>query len=225
MKIITIDGPASSGKGTVARLVAAKLGYNYLESGAIYRAVALAVQKCGVSSDDVAAMLAIIKTMVLEFAVDGTVLLSGENVTKLLRGEAVGMLASKIAALAAVRAELLQFQRNFATEPGLVTDGRDMGSVVFPQANLKIFLTASAEVRAERRWQELQFGDKSVTIAAILCDILQRDKDDSERVNAPLTYDESFVLLDNSQLSIDETVSRVLNSEVLLPGYRDDNKE
>ncbi len=209
VNVITIDGPASSGKGTVAKILANQLGFAYLESGAIYRALGWWVNKYypqeQVTDQQV---LCLITSMKLEFK-DGLIWLNQENVTEQLRDEKIGMLASKYSAIAEVRARLLQFQRDFAKSPGLVTDGRDMGSVVFPDANLKVFLTASAEKRAERRYKQLQQFDKSATIGAILQDILTRDEQDSKRSAAPLSYDSSFRVLDNSELSIDETIGLI----------------
>lgn len=210
MRVITIDGPASSGKGTVARVIAERLGFHYLESGAIYRALGLWVYKNQVSdTPDISRLLELIDSMRLEFR-GGNVWLNSEDVTTLLREEFVGMLASKYSAIGEVRARLLQFQRDFAIAPGLVTDGRDMGSVVFPDADLKVFLTASAEKRAERRCKQLQQFDKSVTIGAILQDITVRDEQDSKRSVAPLSYDSSFRVLDNSELGVDETIDLIL---------------
>lgn len=207
--VITIDGPASSGKGTVAKIVAEKLGYHYLESGAIYRTLGLMSQQYCLSDNEVERLLQLIKTMDVQFK-DWHTILNGEDVTDLLRDEKIGLLASKLAKIPEVRTAVLDFQREFATLPGLVTDGRDMGSVVFPNARLKIFLTASADVRAERRYKQLQLTDKSVTITAILRDIESRDLEDTKRKVAPLFYDDSFKFLDNSKLTIDETVNQIL---------------
>lgn len=209
--VITIDGPASSGKGTVAKIIANKLGFAYLESGAIYRALGLWIHKnYPAQKVNDSQVVALVDSLNLSF-VDGLIYLNGEDVTLQLRDEFIGMLASKYSAIPEVRARLLQFQRDFATGTGLVTDGRDMGSIVFPNAQLKVFLTASAEKRAERRYKQLQQLDKSVTIGAILQDIIARDKQDSQRSVAPLSYDSSFRVLDNSELSIDETIELVLN--------------
>lgn len=217
MPIITIDGPASSGKGTVAKKVAQQLGFNYLDSGAIYRALALLViRKLGICQDSSSnqlgtdAILKLIDTMDLVF-LDGRVILNQQDETDALRLEDVGMMASTIGKIREVRARLLDFQRGFDKPPGLVTDGRDMGSVVFPQADLKIFLTASAEKRALRRHSQLQNSSDSGTIAAILRDITARDQQDRERSVAPLSYDHTYKVLDNSDLSIEETVQTILN--------------
>jgi cytidylate kinase len=210
VKIITIDGPASSGKGTVAKIVAERLGFHYLESGAIYRALGLWVK---LNYPDLqvtdAEVVNLINSLKLEFK-QAKVWLGARDVTQELRAEEIGMLASRFSQIPEVRARLLQFQREFAQAPGLVTDGRDMGSVVFPAADLKVFLTASTEKRAERRYKQLQQLDNSVTIQAILQDIVARDQQDSQRSVAPLSYDSSFKLLDNSTLSIEESVSSIL---------------
>ena len=208
VKIITIDGPASSGKGTVAKLLAKKLGYNYLDSGSIYRALALFILQKNVDIDDVESICKLIDKMRLDF-INGEVYLNDELVSDKLRDEKVGMFASKIASIGIVREKLLEFQRSFAKDFGLVTDGRDMGSVVFPRASLKIFLTASAEKRAQRRYKQLQESGKSAIIGVILEDITARDKQDSERGIAPLSYDSSFYVLDNSDLSIEQTVDKI----------------
>lgn len=209
--IITIDGPASSGKGTVARLVAKKLGFHYLESGAIYRALGLWISLCAdvetVSTYDI---VKLIDKMNLQFK-DGNVFLDGNDVTLDLRSENVGMLASKFGAIPEVRARLLQFQRDFAVSPGLVTDGRDMGSVVFPDAGLKIFLTATPECRADRRYKQLQQLEKPATIESILQDIIARDASDSSRSTAPLKFDETYKVLDNSNLTIEQTIEQILS--------------
>ena len=209
--VITIDGPASSGKGTVAKIIAGRLGFHYLESGAIYRALGLWIYKNNPDGQVVADQTAVnlIETLDLKFC-DDKILLNNQDVTGELREEFVGMLASKYSAIPEVRTRLLQFQRDFASAPGLVTDGRDMGSVVFPMAQLKVFLTASAEKRAERRYKQLQQLDKSVTMQSILQDIMARDKQDTTRSVAPLGYDNSFKVLDNSELGIDATIEQIL---------------
>lgn len=218
--IITIDGPASSGKGTVAKIIAAKLGYNYLDSGAIYRAVAWVMLqknivatdkvKITVTSEIIAKTLDLINEIKLTFK-DNKVFLNELDVTNHLRNEEVGMLASNIASIHEIRLKLLEFQRFFSQGKGLVTDGRDMGSVVFPNANLKIYLTSDAEIRAKRRFLELQKSGKSATIADILADIKARDLRDQSRKSAPLAYDESYVVLDNSNLTIEETVKQIIS--------------
>ncbi len=210
MRIITIDGPASSGKGTVAKIIAKRLGFNYLESGAIYRVVGLMAMINGLTEVDIDKILHLINSIKLEFS-ENKILVNGENVTEVIRDENIGMMASKLAKIEAIRSKLMGFQRSFAKAPGLVTDGRDMGSVVFSGANLKVFLTASAETRANRRYEQLHKTDKSVTIMPILRDIQARDQQDTNRSVAPLKFDESFKVLDNSDLSIDETVAQIVN--------------
>jgi CMP/dCMP kinase len=210
MQIITIDGPASSGKGTVAKILAKKLGFHYLESGVIYRALGLLAIKHQVQYDAVEQLQKLIKNMHLEFT-DGRVILNQEEVTDALRDEAVGLAASSVGKLSEVRAELLDFQRKFAKEPGLVTDGRDMGSVVFLSADLKVFLTAKSEIRAKRRFQQLQQMGVVVNFTEILEDIITRDEQDSKRLIAPLKYDASYKLLDNSELTVDLTVAQIIN--------------
>lgn len=210
--IITIDGPASSGKGTIARRIAENLGFHYLESGAIYRTLGLWISLNYPDDEEpkLDEILSLIDTMSLKFN-DGKVFLNEQDVTDALREEKIGMLASKYGAIAEVRQRLLQFQRDFAQLPGLVTDGRDMGSVVFPNAKLKVFLTASAETRAKRRFEQLQVTDKYVKIHDVLQDILKRDESDSNRKAAPLSYDSSFKVLDNSNLNIEQTIELVIN--------------
>lgn len=210
MKIITIDGPASSGKGTVAKLIAAKLNLHYLESGAIYRVLALLAIRHHLDENHPNDVVRLVDKMNLSF-IGKKVMLENEDVTNLIREERIGMLASSLAKIAEVRDRLLKLQHDFAREPGLVTDGRDMGSIVFPNATLKVFLTASAETRAKRRYIQLQTFDQSVKMESILNDIILRDRQDSKRKTAPLSYNKSFKVLDNSDISIDETVSQILD--------------
>ncbi len=208
--VITIDGPASSGKGTVAKILATKLGCHYLESGAIYRALAWwSIINYGDPELSRSTVIQLVQNLQLQYSSD-KILLAGEDITIQIRAEKVGMLASRYSSIAEVRLALLQFQRDFAKLPGLVTDGRDMGSVVFPQAQLKIFLTASADKRAERRYKQLRGLDKSATMRTILQDIIVRDQQDSQRSVAPLSYDPSFKVLDNSDLSIEQTIAIIL---------------
>lgn len=208
--IITIDGPASSGKGSVAKIVAQSLNFHYLESGAIYRALGLWVYRHhGADLVAEAEVLKLLASLRLEFNGD-EIYVNDQEVSAMLREESIGMLAARYGAMPQVRQNLLAFQRSFAREPGLVSDGRDMGSVVFPQADLKVFLTATAEKRAERRYKQLQQLGKSVTIEVILQDIIARDHQDLQRSTAPLRYDSSFKVLDNSALTLAETVTKVL---------------
>ena len=207
--VIAIDGPSASGKGTVAQRVADRLGFHYLDSGALYRLVGLAARKAGVATSDEAAVSALAAALDARFE-HGNIYLGQEVVTDTLRSEQAGAAASEVAALPAVRAALLQRQRDYRQAPGLVADGRDMGSVVFPDAVLKIFLTASAEERAQRRYKQLIDNGMGATIAALLEDIKARDERDSARSVAPLRKGGDAILLDTTSLSIEEAVDSVL---------------
>jgi cytidylate kinase len=207
--VIAIDGPAASGKGTVAQAVARALGFNYLNSGALYRLVALAAERSGADLEDEAGLAALARNLKAEFKGD-VVLLDGRDVTDALHAEAIGAAASRIAASPAVREALLERQRGFRRPPGLVADGRDMGSVVFPDAGLKIYLTASPEERAARRHKQLMDKGMSANIAALLQDILARDQRDSERAVAPLQKCADAVLLDTTRMSVAQAVAQVL---------------
>ncbi len=198
--VITIDGPSASGKGAVASRVAAALGFHYLESGALYRLVALAG---GNAPEKTAAGLQV------EFR-DGKIIFSGQDVTEKLREEAIGVRASEIARLPSVRSALLERQRGFRLPPGLVADGRDMGTVVFPDAVLKVFLTASAEARAQRRYKQLNDKGKHATLAALSSALEERDKRDAARAVAPLKPAVDAVSLDSSEMTLDEVVDQVL---------------
>ena len=207
--VIAIDGPSASGKGTLAMRVAQALGFHYLESGALYRLVALASLRRAIAADDEVAAAALAADLIAEFRED-RIFLSGEDVTEELRGEACGVRASEIARLASVRSALLQRQRAFRHPPGLVADGRDMGTVVFPDAVLKVFLTASAAVRAERRHKQLIDKGIRANLAALSRDLAERDARDAARVVAPLKPAEDAEPLDSSGLTIDEVVTEVL---------------
>ena len=208
--VIAIDGPSASGKGTVAARVAEALGMDYLDSGALYRLTALAAQIQGVAWDDEAALEPIAAQLPAAF-VAGGILLNGEDVSATIRQETIGMGASQVAKWPAVRAALLERQRAFAGEHGVVADGRDMGSVVFPDAKLKVFLTASAEERARRRALQLNIDLNSVAYQAIVDDIKQRDWNDSQRAVAPLQQLPDAHLLDTTELSIENAVKKVLD--------------
>ena len=208
--VIAIDGPSASGKGTVASRVAAALGWNYLDSGALYRLTALYARRQGAAWSDEAAVAALAARLPAAFA-GGRVLLDGEDVEDEIRSEAVGMGASEVAQHPAVRAALLQRQRGFQTASGLVADGRDMGSVVFPNAALKVFLTASAQVRAQRRAKQLGLPCEGVAFARILSDIEARDEADRRRVAAPLKQLPDALLLDTSDMGIEEAVKKVID--------------
>lgn len=207
--VIAIDGPSASGKGTVAALVAAKLGYHYLDSGALYRLTALAAQRAGVVLDDEASVAAVAAALHARFE-HGCVWLGEEDVSEAIRTEAASAGASRVAALPAVRAALLERQRTWRRFPGLVADGRDMGSVVFPSAAVKIFLTASAETRAERRYKQLIEKGLSANMAALLQDLQARDARDAQRSVAPLQQNADAVLVDTTHLNIAEAVAAVL---------------
>jgi 3-phosphoshikimate 1-carboxyvinyltransferase len=211
--VITIDGPSASGKGTLASAVAAALGYGLLDSGALYRATGLAAQAAGVSPDDEAAVAPLAARLALRFghgAEAGRTWLAGQEITEALRLETTGALASRVSALPAVRAALHALQQSFRRPPGLVADGRDMGTALFPQARLKVFLTASAAQRAERRYKQLISKGIPANIADLRADLEARDARDKNRSVSPLKPAEDALLLDNSQLSIEDSVQQVL---------------
>jgi cytidylate kinase len=212
--VITIDGPSGSGKGTISRAVAKELGWALLDSGALYRLVALAGHRAGVRLDDAARLAHLAQQFDIRFGSSDTgdevVWLGGQDVTRELRTESAGNDASKVAALPAVRAALLDRQRRFAVAPGLVADGRDMGTVVFPQARVKIFLTASPDERALRRHKQLKEKGVAATLAALSLEIAERDRRDSTRSVAPLVASADAVLLDTTGMSVGVVVERVL---------------
>jgi 3-phosphoshikimate 1-carboxyvinyltransferase len=208
--VIAIDGPSASGKGTVAQRVARELGFHFLDSGAIYRLLGLAAQRHGVALDDEAALAELGAQLDIRFE-GGDIWLEGEKVGDELRTEETGAAASKVAALPKVRAALLARQRAFRRAPGLVADGRDMASVVFPDAACKVFLTASAEARAERRYKQLKEKGMGANIAALLQDIRARDERDSQRSAAPLQQAPGASLLDTTELNIEQAVQEVLD--------------
>jgi len=207
--VIAIDGPSASGKGTVAQRVAASLGLHYLDSGALYRLVGLAASQTGVAFDDEAGLARLAGGLPARFQGD-EILLENKDVTNEIRTEAMSVAASLVAALPAVRTALLARQRAFRQAPGLVADGRDMGSVVFPDAVLKVYLTASPEVRAERRYKQLMDKGMSANLAALLQELRQRDARDSGRAVAPLQKGADAVELDTTGLSVESAVSKVL---------------
>ncbi|WP_025041056.1 (d)CMP kinase [Nitrosospira briensis] len=211
--VIAIDGPSASGKGTVAQRVAAKLGFHYLDSGALYRLVALATMRAGVDLGDERTISDVAASLDVVFK-DEEIRLGNENVTDAIRTEACGNSASRIAAYPLVRAALLARQRAFCQLPGLVADGRDMGSVVFPEAVLKIFLTASAETRAQRRHKQLMEKGIGANIATLLQDIRDRDARDSNRSVAPLQLGTDTTLLDTTSLDITQAVDSVLKQYI-----------
>ncbi len=207
--VIAIDGPSASGKGTVAALLAKELGFHYLDSGALYRVVALAAARTGLSLDDEAALTRLADGLDVSFRA-GEIWLEGEPVSEQVRSEACGNGASKVAAFPAVRRALLERQRAFRRPPGLVADGRDMGSTVFPDAALKVFLTATPEVRAERRYKQLIGKGLCANIGEILQDIRQRDARDSARSVAPLQKCADASLLDTTSLTIEQVVAELI---------------
>ncbi len=207
--VIAIDGPSASGKGTVAAKVAAALGFNYLDSGALYRLTALAAQRAGIAWNDEPAVARLAAQLDVGFA-ENSILLSGDEVGEAIRAEEISSGASQVASLPAVREALLFRQRTFNRKPGLVADGRDMGSVVFPGAVLKIFLTASPEARAERRYKQLIEKGLSANLNSLLLDLRERDERDSRRSVAPLRQEADAELLDTTSLTIEQVVERVL---------------
>jgi 3-phosphoshikimate 1-carboxyvinyltransferase len=207
--VITVDGPSASGKGTLAAALAAALGFHYLDSGALYRATALAALSAGVGDDDPAALARLGASLDLKFEA-GATLLAGENVTDALRREDVGAMASRISAWPELRDALRGLQLSFRRLPGLVADGRDMGTVIFPHARLKVFLTASAEERAMRRHKQLISKGFRAKLEDLLADLRARDARDVNRAVAPLVTATDALLLDNSGLTIEASVDRVL---------------
>ncbi len=211
--VMTLDGPAGAGKGTVSRAIAKALGWHYLDSGAIYRSLAVAVEDAGVSMEDVGGIVAIANDMELTFesADPPRVMLQGQDISVRITTEIMGNITSRIAAMGPVRQALLQKQREFRQSPGLVADGRDMGTVVFPDAEYKIFLTASTVDRARRRYKQLKEKGIDVSLTSLTTEIEERDRRDRERSEAPLKMAEDAVLVDTSDLSIEEAIARCLS--------------
>jgi cytidylate kinase len=208
--VIAIDGPTASGKGTVAQRVAKALGFHYLDSGALYRLVALLALERGIAADDAAQLAQLAARLRPRFA-DGRIELDGRDVTDAIRTEAVSAMASRIAVHAPLRAALLELQKSFRRPPGLVADGRDMGTVVFPDAQLKVYLTASVEARAARRHKQLMEKGIPANIATLSADLRARDERDTRRLTAPLVPAKDAYQLDSSALTIDEVVARILD--------------
>jgi cytidylate kinase len=212
--VIAIDGPSGSGKGTIARRVARHFGWHLLDSGALYRLVALAGMRAGLAVNDVEGHARAAADLDASFGMEEAggelVSLSGEDVTRQLRAEATGEAASRVAAWQPVRSALLGRQRAFARAPGLVADGRDMGSIVFRDAGLKIFLTASPQERALRRYKQLKEKGLSGSLAALSAEIAERDRRDSTRAVAPLVAVPDAVVVDSTALTIEEVVGRVI---------------
>jgi len=210
ISVIAIDGPSASGKGTIAERVAGALHFHYLDSGALYRLVALAAMRAGIDLADEQALSALAAGLDARF-IDGKILLDNQNITDDIRSEICGMGASRLAALGGVRQALLSRQRDFRRAPGLVAEGRDMGSVVFPEALLKVYLTASAEVRAERRYKQLKEKGIDANMHTLLQELRERDQRDSARVLAPLRKPVDALELDCSNLGIAEVVCQILD--------------
>lgn len=208
--VLTIDGPSGSGKGAVGRRVAQALGWHYLDSGAVYRLCAFAALNRGVDLDDTAGVVQIVPSLQAQFTEDGRVLLVGQDVSDHLRTEECGNAASRIASQPAVRSALLQWQRSFLRPPGLVADGRDMGTVVFPSAGAKIFLVASPGERARRRYNQLKDKGIDVNLPELSRDIEERDKRDASRAVAPLAPAVDAVVLDSTDVDLEQVVGRVL---------------
>lgn len=210
--VLTIDGPSGSGKGTLAQLMAERLGWHYLDSGAIYRVLAQAALMHHIDLTDESALAELAKYLDVQFLLTKgqlQVILQGEDVSLLIRSEQAGNAASKVAAFPAVRAALLQRQRDFRQPPGLVTDGRDMGTVVFPDAAFKVFLTASAEVRAERRYKQLKEKGIDSNLSDLVAEISERDERDTQREVAPLRPADDAVIMDSTQLGIEAVLEKV----------------
>jgi cytidylate kinase len=211
--VLTIDGPSGAGKGTVSRAVAKKLGWHYLDSGSIYRSLAIAILKQNVELTNEPEIVKIAQSMALEFECDDElgVKLDGEDITSQLGLESTGNAASVIAALPEVRRVLLQKQRDFKKMPGLVADGRDMGTVVFPDAGIKVFLTASATERAQRRYKQLIEKGIDANLSLLTNEIEERDRRDTERKTAPLAMASDALYIDSSDMTIDSVIEEILN--------------
>ena len=209
--VITIDGPSGSGKGTVSQLVADALGFHILDSGALYRLTGYSVDQAGIGFENPQKAAELALAMRVEFD-HGKVLLNGEDVSLSIRTETAGNNASKVAAMPEVRAALLDWQRNAAVAPGLVADGRDMGTTVFPQAPLKIFLTASAEERAQRRHKQLMEKGISANVSDLAAEIRERDERDRNRSSSPLVPADDAIEIDSTELSIEQVVEKILKA-------------
>lgn len=207
--VITIDGPSGSGKGTVAQCVADELGFHILDSGALYRLVGFLAESAGIGFENQEKAAELAEAMEVRFD-HGKVLLNGDDVSLAIRSETAGNNASKVAAMPQVRSALLDWQRNAAVAPGLVADGRDMGTTVFPAAPLKVFLTASAEERAKRRHKQLMEKGISANISTLAADIAERDERDRNRSSSPLVPAHDAIQIDSTHLSVQQVVDRIL---------------
>jgi cytidylate kinase len=213
--VIAIDGPSASGKGSVAQLVASKLGFNYLDSGALYRIVAFAAKENNIAWDDALAVTDCAKNLSIKF-INEQVLLNNQDVSNEIRTEEIGKGASQVAVHASLRAALVEIQHSFCRNPGLVADGRDMGTVIFPDALLKIFLTASTETRAQRRYKQLLDKAQHANYEDILKDLTERDARDKSRVSAPLVIAEDAILLETDNVGISDAVNFILQKYLFL---------
>ena len=212
--VITVDGPGGSGKGTIAMRLAEKLGWHFLDSGALYRLVAVAAMDRGIGADDEVALGRVADGLDVNFAIsddDMVILLDGNYITGRLRSEGVSVFASKIAAVPLVRSALVHRQRAFRKQPGLVADGRDMGTVIFSDAILKIFLTASAEARAKRRYKQLKEKGESVNLSRLFRDIKMRDERDSTRAISPLKPAQDAHVIDSTELNVRQVLQEIYN--------------
>jgi cytidylate kinase len=210
--VITVDGPSGAGKGTISTLLATRLKWHFLDSGAIYRVLAIAARHHQIEADDEDGLMPLASSLDVNFETTNghvKVVLEGEDVTHSIRTEEVGSIASQIAAIPRVREGLLRRQRAFKQEPGLVADGRDMGTVVFPNAEAKIFLTASAEERARRRFNQLKESGHDVSITRLLADIQARDERDANRKVAPLVPAEDAFVLDSTHLNVEQVLEKI----------------
>lgn len=210
--VLTIDGPSGAGKGTVSRLIAKKLGWNYLDSGSIYRSLAIALMQQSIALTNEAEIVRVAETMDLAFECGDELIvkLNGDDITPQLGLETTGNTASIIAVLPKVRQALLHKQQSFKQAPGLVADGRDMGTVVFPDAPNKVFLTASAMERAQRRYKQLKEKGIDANLSSLINDIEERDRRDRERATAPLAMAENALYIDSSDMSIDAVIEEIL---------------
>mgnify|MGYP001826087429 FL=1 len=214
--VVTIDGPSGAGKGTVARVLAQQVGFHLLDSGAIYRILALAAHESSVGPDQIVGLTTLARNLEVEFCPNDSgrethVLLSGHPITDRIRTEIVGDLASRIAVIPEVRMALLDLQHGFRKPPGLVADGRDMGTVVFPDAELKIFLTATPLERAERRYKQLMVKGIGVSLPALVREIEQRDRRDADRKLAPLRPAEDAITVDSTGMTVDQVLARLMS--------------